>query len=356
VIVRRWNFGFSLRNGVAQALRTGVGLPLAVLDAARFARRERIDIVQCSAAPRTGTLGLALARMSGARLLLHYHVIPGRYGGPRGAFERAVARRADGYVTVSQFLAGRVAESGVPAGRIDVVVNGVDCNRFSPSVSGRAVRQEFGIGGDEVLVVQLARIIQQKRQEDVVRAFALARREAPRLRLLIVGWEDPRYDGPFASYRAELENIAAQAGLGDAMIIADPRSDAPQVVAAADIVAMPTIEDAWNLAVTEAMASGKPVIGSRSGGISEQIVDGESGFLVPAKSPDALARRMVELAADPLLRARMGAAARSRALALFDENRVAEGFAPIYRRLVSGRPGGAESLRPVHPGDVPTQV
>ena len=86
-------------------------------------------------------------------------------------------------------------------------------------------------------------------------------------------------------------------------------------------------------AVTEAMAEGKPVIGSASGGIPEQIVDSVTGYLVPLKSPEAIAEKLATLANDPDLRARMGKAARQRAESLFDESHLAAKFAPIYEAL-----------------------
>jgi glycosyltransferase involved in cell wall biosynthesis len=343
VTIVRWKFGMGLRGGLGRALRTGIHLPGSMLRLVRYARREGIQIVQCSPAPRTGTLGLVLARLAGARLLLHYHVLPGRYGGPRGYLEAAMARRADRAVAVSRFLAAEVPRMGMSAARTHVVVNGVDCRRFHPGVDGAAIRREYGIAPDAPLVLQLARLIQQKRQEDVVRAFALARRAVPDLRGLLVGWEDPRYSGPFPGYRAELERLCAEAGLGDSLIIADARPDAPELLAAADMVAMPALGDAWNLAVTEAMAAGKPVIGAESGGIPEQIIHGTTGFLVPPRDPAALAAHIVTLARDPQLRARMGVAARKRAES-FDETHVAAGFAPIYEALVGGPDGLPDAL------------
>jgi glycosyltransferase involved in cell wall biosynthesis len=332
VTITRWKFGHAFRGGVGQALRSGAQLPMSIISLARYIRRERIDILQCSAVPRVGTLALMLARLSKTALLLHYHVIPGRYEGPRGFAERLAIGHADGAVAVSQFLANR-AQAYNPGMKVDAVVNGVDCSRFHPGVDGSNIRKEYGIADDEVLVLQLARIIQQKRQEDTIRAFSLARRRAPNLRLLMVGWEDPRYNGPFSGYKAELEHLRVEANLGDSMIIADARPEAPQLVAACDMVAMPSIEDAWNLAVTEGMAGGKPVIGAASGGIPEQIVDGITGFLVPPESPEVLADRMVTLALDHDLRARMGQAGRKRAQIYFGESQVAIGFAPIYQSM-----------------------
>ena len=348
VIIKRWKFGMAFRGGAFQAMRTGVHIPGSVLELVRFARKHRIDIVQCSAVPRTGILGFLVARLSGAKLLLHYHVIPGRYSGPRGWVEKLVARRADRSVVVSRFLARKVVGGGIDGEKVDVVVNGADCRRFNPKVDGSAIREEFGIKPDEVLVLQLGRIIQQKRQEDVVRAFALAHKQVPNLRCLLIGWEDPRYTGPFPGYKAELEHIAAEAGLGDSLIIADARPDAPHLVAACDIVAMPSVEDAWNLAVTEAMAAGKPVVGSELGGMPEQIVDGITGFLVPLYDYAALAERLITLAKDAELRQKMGAAGRIRAESLFDETHLAADFEPIYEAMTSGT-GRMPDPMPVRP-------
>jgi glycosyltransferase involved in cell wall biosynthesis len=333
VVISRWKFGTALRGGLLPGILSALRLPATIIKVARYARREGISVVQASSTPRTATLGLIMARLAGARLLLHYHVIPGRYGGLRGLAERAIARRADRSVAVSRFLADKVRALGLSGRDVDVVVNGTDCRRFNPQVDGSAMRREYGIAPGEVLVFQLARIIQQKRQEETVRAFAIAHRDAPQLRCLIVGWEDPRYEGPFPGYKAELEHISREQGLGNSLIIADARPEAAELVAAADIVVMPSLEDAWNLAVTEAMAGGKPVVGSLSGGIPEQIVDGETGYLVPLYSPEAIAEKLVALANDPDLRARMGHAARQRAESLFDEKHLATKFAPIYEVL-----------------------
>jgi len=333
VTIRRWNFGRALAGSASNAVRSAYHLAASVVALIGYARTKRIDIIQCSSTPRAALLGLLVARLAGARLIMHYHVLPGRFTGPRQFLENFVSRRADYAVAVSRFLAAEVPRTGIPPRRVGVVVNGVDVHRFHPGIDGAAIRAELGIPAGAPLVVQLARIIQQKRQDVVVRALAIARRQAPELRCLLVGWEDPRYTGPFASYTAELRHIAEQEHLGDSLIIAPARPDAPAVVAAADIVAMPSIGDAWNLAVTEAMAAGKPVIGTDSGGIPEQVVDGLTGFLVPVDSPGALAEKMVLLAQDAELRARMGKAARERTETYFSEERVAEGFTPIYVAL-----------------------
>lgn len=332
--ISHWQFGMAFRGSWSGGLRSLLQLPGTLLALAQYARREGIEIVHCTSTPRSATLGLIIARLSGARLLVHYHVLAGRYAGPRRIFENLVARHSDRAVAVSRFLATQIPSTGLSPDKIDVVVNGTDLGTFRPEVDGSRIRAEYGISSGEVLVLQLARVIQQKRQEDVVRAFAIARRSVPNLRCLIVGWEDPRYSGQFASYMAELHHICEQEHLGDSLIFAAARPEAAKLAAAADIVVMPAEGDAWNLAVTEAMAAGKPVIGASSGGIPEQVVDGKTGFLVPLRAPDVLAEKMVLLGRDAVLRRRMGQAGRQRAETYFGEERVAEGFAPIYEALV----------------------
>jgi glycosyltransferase involved in cell wall biosynthesis len=90
-----------------------------------------------------------------------------------------------------------------------------------------------------------------------------------------------------------------QYGLRDSVIIAPARPDTPELIAAADIVALRSINEPFGLVIVEAMAVGRPVIGANAGGIPEIIVDGETGLLVPPKSPVALAAKLVLLANDP---------------------------------------------------------
>lgn len=193
-------------------------------------------------------------------------------------------------------------------------------------------------------MLQLARIIQWKRQEDVLRAFAIAQRNAPELRCLVVGWEDPRYNGPFPSYAAELRHISEKENIGDGLMMRAARPEAHLLMAAADLVAMPSLDEPFGLVVAEAMASGKPVIAANSGGIPELVVDGTTGFLVPPRSPEALAERMVLLARDARLRAEMGAAARRRAEACFDEARLGAEFGRIYEDMARTRMGAGDSI------------
>jgi glycosyltransferase involved in cell wall biosynthesis len=347
VIIQHWTFGTGLRASPIAGLRSVARLPLTMLQLARYARREGVDIVQCSPTPLAGTLGLALAKLVGARLIAHCQVMPGDYGaktgrgGARTFFQNTILRQAHHVVAISDYMAAHLRAAGIPAAKLDVVTNGADLDTFNPEVDGAPMRQAYGIPAEAPLILQIARLAEQKRQEDLLRAFALARKRVPGLRCLLIGSENTAIaSGPFPTYMAKLRHICEQEQLGDSVSIAPARSEAPLLMAAADIVVMPSVEEPWGLVVTEAMAAGKPVIGAASGGIPEQIVDGETGFLVPPRSPEALAEKLVALAQDPDLRVRMGRAARRRAEICFDQAQLAVKFAAIYEALVAVPPKG----------------
>jgi FkbM family methyltransferase len=331
--IRTWRFGRSLR--VAPALRSMLPLPRAVLELVLYARQQGIEIVHCACTPRAAALGLLLSRLCGARLLLHSVQLPGQ-SGLRRRVEMEVCRAADLAVTASAYLAMALERTaGVRPERVEVVRNGVDLTAFHPGGDGSAIRRGYGIADEAPLLLQLGRITAGKRQEDFVRAFAIARRRVPELRGLLVGWEDPRPCPPFSSYEARLRHLCAEERLGDSIVIAPARPESAQLMRAADVFVMPSEDDVLPLVVSEAMATGKPVIGADSGGIPEQVVDGVTGFLVPVGEIEALAGKMVLLARDAELRARLGAAGRQRAEQHFDESRVGAAFARLYEVVLA---------------------
>jgi glycosyltransferase involved in cell wall biosynthesis len=110
--------------------------------------------------------------------------------------------------------------------------------------------------------------------------------------------EGPLYD----DLRAEIETR----GLEDTVFLLGYRADVPRVLAASDVLVLPSYREGTPRVITEAMASGLPVVATNIAGIPEQVSDGESGYLIPTGDPDALAARLAELLADPALRERMG--------------------------------------------------
>lgn len=189
---------------------------------------------------------------------------------------------------------------GCDPAKISVIYNAVDSVRFSPAGTRfrRQIRQKYGVP-ENVVVVLFVGEYRRKGLAALIRALGTL--SHPQVHLLAVG------KGDLAQYHA----LAAAANLTQQVTFAGPARDIEQVFGAADIFAFPTYYEAFGMVITEAMASGLPVITSRRAGAAEMIRDGESGLLLDAPGDtDELAGKLELLLADPMLRADMGLKAR----------------------------------------------
>lgn len=302
-----------------------------------LARKERVRIVHVGMTQGMLVAGNIVSLISGARLVVHSHADPLKAGRSKRAFFRIGMKRASAVITVSSFIKERTVALGVPESRIHAVLNTVDLDRFNPSNDGTAIREEYGIPEDAPLVLCLGRLFTGKGQHYLLRAMGKLRDEYPDARTLIVGWEQAERGVP-GSFRQLLHSIIRETGLEGRAIVADARPGAPQMMAAADIVAVPSTNDPCPLTVLEAMASGKPVVGFRSGGIPEELGE-DDGVLVPVADEAGLADALRRLIADPGLRSTMGKRNRRRAESHFHESRLAHDVSLIYDNIL-GRTAG----------------
>ncbi|MBS2021613.1 MAG: glycosyltransferase family 4 protein [Deltaproteobacteria bacterium] len=307
-------------------------LGAVMLRVAAWMRGRRIQIIHVIDNPSAMVLAYGLCRLTGARLVVHYHDSPRQYAGWQEKAKSLVGRAADVNVGVSRFRADALE---VPRDKVAAVLNGTDPQRFNPTVDPKGLRAEYGIPADAFLLVEVARYWKTKRQEDFIRALALARKQEPRLRGLLIGWQDHRGVTPTGTFLDSLRALAAAEGVSDALTFATERPDIERVYAAADAVVLPSVNEPFGLAVIEGMACGRPVIGARSGGIVEIIRDGETGLLVPPKDPAALADAFLRLARDPALCSRLGAAGRDEILRGFTLRRLGEDFGALYEKVAA---------------------
>jgi glycosyltransferase involved in cell wall biosynthesis len=190
--------------------------------------------------------------------------------------------------------------------------NGRDPGRYRPDAAARArVRRELGVPEDRVAVVIVSRLVRHKGHPELLAAMREVDAE-----LWVVG---NRLD---SDHGEDISPYFATSGLGDRLRLLGYREDVPSVLAAADVFALPSHFEGLPMSVIEAMLCGLPVVATDVRGPREQVVDGETGFLVGLMDVPALASALGRLAGDPGLRARLGAAGRERALDLYDEGRV----------------------------------
>lgn len=226
----------------------------------------------------------------------------------------AAVKSASAVLANSRYTAGLLHELGVTPARVRVVHPGCDTDRFTPNAAEAAAqRRRLGIEPDCFMVLTVANLVERKGHDMVLRAVAKLRHTIPRLVYAIAG------EGP---HEAALKRLASECGVSDCVRFLGriEAKDLPGLYAACDVFAMPArLRDSDNdvegfgIVYVEASACERPVIGGRSGGVEDAIMDGKTGVLVDPLDVDAIAATIERLWRDPALRASLGAAGRRRA-------------------------------------------
>ncbi len=239
---------------------------------------------------------------------------------------RVAAGLADRVACVSDDATSLTLREGVSPCRVVTVRNGIDLTRFA--YTGPAP------GGP---VVTVARLSPEKDVATLVRAAAVAVRERPSFRLEVAG------DG---ACMLGLRRLTAELGLGQHVLFHGEVRDVPALLGRAAVFALPSVEEGISLTLLEAMARGLPTVATRVGGNPEVVVDGETGALVPSRDPEALARALLRVLADPEAARRMGEAGRWRVEAHFDVRRMVAAYEAAYL------PGSNGTANGVHTAEV----
>jgi glycosyltransferase involved in cell wall biosynthesis len=199
--------------------------------------------------------------------------------------------------------------------------NPIDLTLTPGAAEAEQIRQRHQWFPEHVHVVSVGRLVDQKRVDWLIRAWATVQQETPQARLWIVG------DGP---EEKSLKSLVAQLGLEASVNFVGARPDAWSYEAASDIVVMTTIYEAQGRVALEAMACGKPIVGNDVDGVRDSFHDGVEGFLVPSADVPALAEALVKLVKSPELRREMGARGLER-VKLFDQPRVLAQYFEMIR-------------------------
>jgi glycosyltransferase involved in cell wall biosynthesis len=301
----------------------------------RYVRRNEIDVIHCEKGPRNGFYAYVLTRLTPARYAMHFHW---KYGSYLSALSRLSIKKADAIISVSSWTGRGIRDAGVQAKRIFPVLNGIDASAWDPEATdGEGVRAEFGVPRDSVLVVMVAQLVAWKRQAVLIEAFRRVVRERPGTRLLLVGAEiAPPAGAGSLSYTDELRRLIADEGLQNDVILTGRRSDIREVLSAADIFALPSVDDPCALAHIEAMAMAKPVVTVSAGGAPELVEDRKAGLVGPVDDTDALAQNIIDLIDDPAARRELGEYGRRRVHDYLNAQRMADEVEAVYRLLAIG--------------------
>ncbi len=295
----------------------------------RFILRRRIDIIHCEEGTRNAFYAYLLSRVTPARCLVHFHL---GYGDWMSRPSRLAVRHADAIVPVSSWTGRQIRDDGVPAERIFPVLNGIDASGWDPAgVDGAAIRREFGLQACDPLIVQVAQLVDWKRQHLAIEAMPRVLERHPAARLMLVGSETAGRGGGGETYTERLHRQVAAAGLKRQVIFTGHRRDVHEILAAADVFALPSVGEPFGLAFVEAMAMGNPVVSVRAGGTPEVVEDERAGLLGAPDDAEQLAANLLALVDDPERRRRMGEYGRRRVLDYFSVRRMADDIESVYR-------------------------
>ncbi len=300
----------------------------------RYITREQIDILHCEEGSRNAFFGYLLSKLTPAKCVVHFHL---GYGNWMSRPSRLAMHRADAVISVSAWTGREIRDDGVPGQRIFPVLNGIELSKWDPvGVDAVAIRREFGIEAQDPLIVQVAQLVDWKRQHLVIEALPRVLERHPNARLMLVGNGASGQAGE-ETYAEMLRRRVAAAGLERQVIFTGRRSDVREILAAADIFTLPSVGEPCALAFFEAMAMANPVVSVRAGGTPEIVEDRETGLLGTPDDAEELAENLVALVDDPDRRRRMGENARERVLGHFSVQRMADDVESVYRFVAGVR-------------------
>lgn len=230
--------------------------------------------------------------------------------------ERRLARYADRIIAVSKALRDElISEMSMPPSKLQVIYNGI------------VFRDLPKIGHSGTVVGTVARLAPQKGVDHFIRAAGIVKEKHPDTRFAVIG------DGPF---RAGLEALAKEVGIGGGTEFMGFRTDALEIVAGFDVFALTSMRETFGLALVEAMSQGVPVVASQAGGIPE-IVDGETtGLLAEPGNAEDVAEKICRLLDDRAFAAETGKHGCEFVRANFSAERMLDETQGVYEGMVDG--------------------
>jgi glycosyltransferase involved in cell wall biosynthesis len=293
-------------------------------------RRERIDaLVTVGAGDKMfwGRLAARRARLPVVMCALHSTGWPDAIG--RLNRSRLLARWTDAFIGVAEAHGKHLVEvEGFDPGKVRVIPNGVDVERFRPVADRQALRVLLGLPVNAPLVGIVAALRPEKNHALFLRAAARVRSRHPEAQFLIVG------EGP---ERPALEQLATELKIAPAVHFLGSRADIPELLATLDVFALTSKIEANPVSILEAMATEVPVVAPDVGSIAESVIDGQTGFLTPPNDEAQAAERISQLLASPELARRMGQAGRRRVTERASLERMVTGYEQLLSEIYNAK-------------------
>jgi glycosyltransferase involved in cell wall biosynthesis len=296
----------------------------------RLLRKRRIDaVVTVGAGDRMfwGRLAAKMARVPVILTALHSTGWPDVVG----RLNRLLTRITDGFIAVAEEHGRYLRDvERFPSQKVFVIPNGVDVDRFRPLPKDEKLRRSLGLSAEMLVVGIVAALRPEKDHALFLRVAQRVREMLPETRFLVVG------DGVL---RGELESMAQELGLSDAVFFLGNRSDVPELLALMDVVVLTSKVEANPVTILEAMAAGKPFVAPAVGSVRESIADGQTGYLALPGDERDLAEKIDCVLRDGALAKAMGKLARQWVVEHGSVEKMVEGYESLLTRLYEQKTG-----------------
>ena len=313
----------------------------------RYLKSSDHDIVHTHTS-KAGFVGRIAARMAGVPVVLHtVHGFAFHEHSSKGilhsyaTLEKLAAKFCDRIVTVSEFHRRWALELGIGrSDQITAIPNGLDKGRVASAADPAALRRSWGVDAGQTVLLSPARLAPQKGLASLIRAIPMLKEQtAVPFRVVIAG------DGPL---RGELEQLAHDLNVQDRVVFLGFRKDVGDLLAASDIVVLPSLYEGLSISLLEAMAAGKPIVTTDIGSNLEVTRNGDGASIVPPNRRGELATAIAQMLND----ATFAQAKAARGQQIYNEtytvNRMLDAYWDIYSSLAdsAARTGNLRSVKP----------
>ncbi|GMU87679.1 MAG: hypothetical protein AMXMBFR48_29200 [Ignavibacteriales bacterium] len=302
--------------------------PAEILALKNLIQKNRYDLVHTQASKDLWILVPAL-RISRSRIPLYLTKQVGSFIVKKDALHKWIYNRVTRVFAISRVIENNLEETTpVSTERISLLHNAIDTNHFDPAKADRTLlRNEFKIADDEILIGMLARFSKGKGHEEMIHAAGILNKKHSSVKYLIVGEASKGED----DYAEGIKKLAREADLGN-MIFTGFRKDVRTVLAALDIFVFPSHNEAFGIALAEALSMGVASVCSNKDGILDIAVDGQTSLLFQVKDGDDLAEKISRLIEDAEMRGRLGRNSRQRAIKHFDLQVLTDRVIDFYKK------------------------
>jgi glycosyltransferase involved in cell wall biosynthesis len=311
----------------------------------KYLEREKFDIVHTHT-PIASLIGRMAAKQAHVPIILYtahgfyfHDDMPTLKRSLHIALERWGGKRTDFLFTQSdEDRRTAIAKGIIASDKILTIGNGIDMERFDPAKISADVlaekRTELGIPEDVPVIGIIGRLVREKGYVELFQAGRIVSAKIPDVHFLVIG---SALKSDHDAAREEIDTAIKRTGLADRVHFAGLRTDVPELLSLCTVYTLPSWREGMPRSIIEAMAMERPVVATNIRGCREEVIEGETGYLVPVRDAVSLGAALLKVLENPDEGRRMGIAGRKRALERFDERLVLQRQWEVYEKLLKAK-------------------